>query len=116
MISKEDFLETVKEMAESVYDFHDRFEIDSHDLTVFEVLNQRVLLQCEEVGELCRALNKGMIDNAFEEAADALYIALGTIVSSSYFGLEACKQVAEKNNNKTPDNCTFSATGKIVKK
>ena len=130
MLPKQEFLDAIAEIAESVYDFHDRFEVEyleefvPEPLTIpklhyddaMSLLTRRILLQIEEIGELSRALNKGLFENAFEEAADILYIALGTIVSSGGYGIDACQIVAEKNNNKTLDNTKLSAIGKVIKK
>lgn len=121
MITKQEFVKTVQEMAGSVWDFHDRFNIRGIDSLstgkdVYEIMSKRALLQSEEVGELCRALNKGLLDEIYLEAADVLYIALGTILSASNFGVDACWQIIGKNNEKTHENYWYSSVGKIVKR
>lgn len=119
MMPKSIYLEAVRNMAESVYDFHDRFKIKSLDSLdgddeIFEMMYNRVLLQGEEYGELCRAINKGWPEETFLEAADVLYVALGTLVSGSEDAVKACYETAAKNNKKTPENSVFSKTGKII--
>lgn len=121
MIPKSEFLRAVEEMAESVYDFHDRFNIKSLDSLdgeqeILDTFYSRVLLQGEEFGELCRAINKGWPDETFLEAADVLYVALGSILTGSEDAIKACDETVEKNGKKTPDNSMFSKTGKIIKK
>lgn len=122
MIPRQVFLKTINDVAGSVYDFHDRFRIESLDSLskeddVYEIMSTRVLLQTEEVGELCRALNKMEVNNIYEEGVDALYIALGTVLSSGNFGISACEKVVEKNNGKTLSSHGIGASsGKVIRK
>lgn len=115
------FLEAVNKMAESVYQFHERFEIPSLDISdtdaTLEALRQRLALLAEETGEHARALNRADIPDACKEAADVAYIALGTLLRLGVAGWQAANQVSGKNNLKTPEtHGKRSSTGKVLSK
>ena len=114
-----DFVQAVQTLAVSVDAFHRRFDIPQIDMTSIEstldVLRQRLSLLDEEVGEHARALNRGEIEDAVKEAVDVAYIALGTIHRLGSDGLDACHEVAQKNDAKSPSAYSKrSATGKVL--
>lgn len=118
-IQSEDFVRAIETLAASVDSFHGRFEvppIDSTDVeNTLDALRQRLSLLDEENGEYARALNRGDIDDATKEAIDVAYIALGTIHRLGKQGLDACYEVARKNNAKTPSAYSKrSTTGKVL--
>jgi NTP pyrophosphatase (non-canonical NTP hydrolase) len=126
-LTKTEFMDIAQQMAESVWDFHDRFAVESlaglplpplrgieH---VFGQLSEgRLQMQMEEVNELQEAVDLDEKDNAFEEAADVLYVALGTILVYDKFGYYGCQKVIVKNNNKTLGSHAIDENGKIVRK
>ena len=118
-MQSKDFVSAIQTLAVSVDAFHRRFDIPQIDMTSIEstldVLRQRLSLLDEEVGEHARALNRGEIEDAVKEAVDVAYIALGTIHRLGTDGLEACHEVAQKNDAKSPSAYSKrSATGKVL--
>ena len=107
-IRKENFMDIIISLAESVYDFHERFDMKEVDLEnksdVHEEMHRKIGLQIEELGEFSRALNKGDYDNMCEEIIDNLYVALGTALILGHTGSLYISDVIYKNNRKTPDN------------
>jgi NTP pyrophosphatase (non-canonical NTP hydrolase) len=121
MISKRKFLDQVSTIAESVYDFHDRFQITGINETmtnedIREILMLRILLQTEEVGEMCQALSRDKIYESLGEAADVLYVALGTMLVCEEPGLNSMQNVTDKNNQKNNLSHLSSTLGKITSK
>ncbi len=116
---RDSFVDGIRAIGESVYSFHDRFGIGSVDVSdtdeALEALKQRLVLLSEETGEHARAINRAEIDNAVQEAVDIAYIALGTILRLGPAGVQACHEVARKNDAKTLSNTRLSDTGKVVK-
>ncbi len=115
------FLDAVNKMGESVYRFHERFEIPAVNTedteATLEALHQRLALLAEETGEHARAMNRADIPDACKEAADVAYIALGTLLRLGAAGTDAANQVSDKNNLKTPTtHGKRSATGKVLSK
>ena len=118
-MQSEDFIAGMGRIAESVDAFHVRFDIPQVDTAdtaaTLESLRQRLALLAEETGEHARALNRADIDDAAKEAVDVLYIAMGTIHKLGTPGVDACYQVADKNDAKVPStHSTRSATGKVL--
>ena len=118
-MQSEDFVSAIETLAVSVDAFHQRFDIPQIDLDsvdgTLDALRQRLSLLDEEVGEHARALNRGEIDEAVKEAVDVAYIALGTIHRLGAEGLDACNEVARKNDAKSPSSYSKrSATGKVL--
>ena len=118
-MQSEDFVSAIQTLAVSVDAFHRRFDIPQIDMTcidaTLDALRQRLSLLDEEVGEHARALNRGEIEDAVKEAVDVAYIALGTIHRLGSDGLDACHEVAQKNDAKSPSAYSKrSATGKVL--
>jgi hypothetical protein len=118
-IQSEDFVRAINTLALSVDSFHERFEIPSVNPmeveATLDALRQRLSLLDEENGEYARALNRGDIDDATKEAIDVAYIALGTIHRLGQRGLDACYEITQKNNAKTPSAYSKrSTTGKVL--
>jgi len=101
-----DFLKLVQAMADEVRRFHEFWpqvaRLPEHG--VREVLEETLCLQEEEVAELRAetAADGGAIDleRASEEAADVLFVALGTIYRLGDAGLEGLRKVVSKNSAK----------------
>ena len=121
-ISREEFLTSISRIAESVYDFHERFSIPSLSSNgssdhALERLRTRLAFLVEEVGEHSKELNQGDLSEASLELADVAFVAMGTLLELDSIGAKACGTVANKNDGKTHDTHMVEATsGKLVKK
>ena len=120
-IEKESFTQGVLALADSVYSFHERFQIGCVDTTdsegTFEALRQRLVLLSEETGEHARALNRADVEGAVQEAVDIAYIAIGTVLRLGDAGRSACLDVSRRNDAKTPStHSKRSDTGKVLQK
>ena len=115
------FLEGISNLAESVYSFHERFQIPSVEIidsdTTFELFRERLLFLSEETGEHASALNRGDLEGAVQEAVDIAYIAIGTVLRLGFTGRSACFDVTKKNDAKTVERYgKLEGTGKVVRK
>ena len=121
-ISREEFLNSISRIAESVYDFHDRFSIPSLSSNgtseqALIRLRTRLAFLVEEVGEHSKELNQGELKLASQELADVAFVAMGTLLELDATGSDACLTVAAKNDGKTHDTHIVEATsGKLIKK
>ena len=121
-ISREDFVEAVSRLAESVYDFHARFSIPNinakdPDDKVFPRLCTRLAFLMEETGEHARELNQARIDRAAEEMADIAFVAMGTLLELDSIGASSCREVANKNDKKTlQTHMVEPSSGKLVRR
>ena len=124
-LRKEQYVGAVSELAESVFDFHDKFEVHELDAIydsgnkefVLETLRRRLSFLMEEVGEHSRALNRIELANAVEEIVDVAYVALGTILVLGKQGDNACHDVSSKNNSKNAgDYVVNPISGKLVRR
>lgn len=109
-------------MAESVYDFHERFGVPPVDASSapeesLAKLRERLPLLMEEVGEHARELNRGNLDDAMTEMADVAFIVLGTLLVLDEGGRRASNSVSRKNNGKTADtHVRVDTSGKLVQR
>ena len=121
-VSREDFVDAVSRLAESVYDFHARFDIPNlNDKTpaddVFPRLCTRLAFLMEEVGEHAAELNRAELDLAAEEMADVAFVAMGTLMELNSLGTSACRKVADKNDKKTlQTHMVEPSSGKLVRR
>ena len=121
-VSREDFVSAVSRLAESVYDFHVRFDIPNlNDKTpaddVFPRLCTRLAFLMEEVGEHAAELNRAELDLAAEEMADVAFVAMGTLMELNSLGASACRKVADKNDKKTlQTHMVEPSSGKLVRR
>ena len=121
-VSREDFVAAVARLAESVYDFHARFDIPNlNDKTpaddVFPRLCTRLAFLMEEVGEHAAELNRAELDLAAEEMADVAFVAMGTLMELNSLGASACRKVADKNDKKTlQTHMVEPSSGKLVRR
>ena len=121
-ISRDEFVAAVSRLAESVYDFHQRFDIPninantSNDCAIPR-LCARLAFLMEEVGEHARELNVGALDDAAAEMADVAFVAIGTLLELDALGIAASRQVANKNDKKTLQTHFIEETsGKLVRR
>ncbi|MCY4580098.1 MAG: hypothetical protein OXD31_13770 [Chloroflexi bacterium] len=121
-VSREEFVSAVSRLAESVYDFHARFDIpnlngkNSLD-DPFPRLCTRLAFLMEETGEHARELNQGVLDRAADEMADVAFVAMGTLLELDSVGANACQEVAIKNDKKTlQTHMVEPSSGKLVRR
>ncbi len=121
-VSREDFVSAVSRLAESVYDFHTRFDIPTinaktAERDVFPRLCTRLAFLMEETGEHAREINQGALHRAADEMADVAFVAMGTLLEMDTLGAIACYDVANKNDEKTLHTHTVEpSSGKLVKR
>ncbi len=121
-VDKKDFVAAISRLAESVYDFHARFDIPNFNektprSTVFPRLNTRLAFLIEETGEHAKEINQGCIEQAADEMADVAFVAIGTLLELDSLGADACLQVSDKNDKKTLNTHMLEvSSGKLVKK
>ena len=121
-VSRDEFVAAVSRLAESVYDFHQRFDIpninaNTSDDCAVPRLCARLAFLMEEVGEHARELNIGALDDAAAEMADVAFVAIGTLLELDALGVSASRQVANKNDKKTLQTHFIEETsGKLVRR
>ena len=119
-LSKKEFIEAIKSIASSVYDLHDRWDLLSSNDSPYQLLLEREPLLQEEIKELIAEYNKDKKNRSVtllsREAADVLYVSVGSMLALGNNGIEAMNQVSEKNNKKTSKTHYFNKTQKKVKK
>ena len=117
---REIFIKSIQSLAESVYDFHDRWNLINYNKPSHEVMKERKELLAEEVNELNQEIDKTdelkSIKLLCREAADVLYVSVGHLLALGKDGLEAIDQVSQKNNKKTSKTHFFDKKVKKVKK
>ena len=117
---RQNFLDAVQSIAESVFDFHDRWSLLDNKKPAHLAIEERKELLLEEVNELNDEINKTDEDKSIKllsrEAADVLYVSVGHLLALRNEGLEAMYQVSKKNNNKTKQTHFFDKKEKKVKK
>lgn len=121
-ISRQEFVAAISRLAESVYDFHTRFNIPnlnekSHSDEIFPRLCTRLAFLMEEVGEHARELNQSDFDRAASEMADVAFVAMGTLLEMDSTGANASHEVAGKNDKKTlHTHIVEPSSGKLVRR
>ena len=113
--SQRSISELVTELATSVETFHDRFGLVGPSSQ--EELLSRIPIQDEEVRELEHALLHETPESVAREAADVLYVAIGTLqrLDPSLMA-DAMTAIIEKNNSKTLETHHINAEGKVVRR
>ena len=98
--SKEEFIDAIKSIASSVYDFHARWDLLDSSTSPYKLLLEREPLLQEEIKELIAEYNKDEQSRSVtllsREAADVLYVSVGSILALGNNGIEAMNQVSEK--------------------
>ena len=107
-ITKEEFVNAMATMAESVFDFHERFDLKEinfeDDFNINMYMQYKIGRQLEEMGEMNRALNRCDYDNMMEEIADNIFVAMGISLVTGANSDIYTNDVIFKNNKKTPEN------------
>lgn len=116
---RERFIATAARLAAEVYDFHDRWALETG--TPLEVMRRRMPMLDEEVRELRAEVNRaapGFDEAAMsEEAADVLFVALGHMEQLGAAGLAGMDAVTAKNIAKTSrSHSLHPETGKVTRR
>ncbi|MDP6823888.1 MAG: MazG nucleotide pyrophosphohydrolase domain-containing protein [Dehalococcoidia bacterium] len=115
---RELFVGAAARLAAEVYDFHERWALESG--TPLEVMVRRTPMLDEEVRELREEVERpaSEFDEAAmaEEAADVLFVALGHMEQLGAVGLAGMDAVTEKNIAKTTaSHFKHPVTGKVTR-
>ena len=105
----------IVDLAGCVHAFHERFGITG--AASREELLSRIPIQDEEVRELQAAILGESDERVASEAADVLFVAIGTVLSlAPALAAEAIREVIEKNDAKTRATHHVNDAGKIVRR
>ena len=103
-MQREEFLKTVTDMADQVWDFHERWNFwpfDGPDRSPSAAISERQAILDEEILELGEAVEADDSEEISAEAADVLFVALGHVLSLRENGLAGVRAVTLKNAGKT---------------
>ena len=121
-MTREEFVAAMARIAESVYDFHDRFDLPMVGAGLspeqgLDALRARLPYLVEEIGEHSKALNQDDLDDASLELADVAFVAAGSVLTLGRLGATSARRVASKNDAKTgATHYLEEASGKIVRR
>ncbi|MBI4199768.1 MAG: hypothetical protein HY535_04785 [Chloroflexi bacterium] len=102
-------------VAECVQAFHERFGLVGP--ATKEELLSRIPIQQEEVRELEQAIRRESPERIASEAADVLFVAIGTLLRlEPSLAALALDEVIGKNNAKTHETHHVNAAGKVVRR
>ncbi len=117
-MQREEFLRTVTEMADQVWDFHERWRFwpfDGPDRPPSEAIAERQAILDEEIDELGEAVQADDSEEIAAEAADVLFVAMGHVLSLREPGLAGVRAVTIKNAGKTEKTHRIRPdTGKLL--
>ena len=120
IVSEEEFVKTVSDMAREVWDFHNRWGFGSgyfENTTPAGIINRRKEILAEEIRELSEAVDENDTTGVLNEAADVLFVAIGHVEALGSAGLDGVRQVTAKNANKTEKTHAIRQdTGKLLPK
>ncbi len=103
-MQREEFLKTVTEMADQVWDFHERWKFwpfDGQERPPSKAISERQAILDEEINELGEAVEADDSEEIAAEAADVLFVAIGHVLSLRETGLAGVRAVTLKNAGKT---------------
>lgn len=121
-VMREEFVAAMARIAESVYDFHSRFGLPMVGSGLspeqgLETLRMRLPYLVEEIGEHSKALNNDDLHDALLELADVAFVAAGSVLTAGSPALDACRDVALKNDAKTLDTHYLEkSSGKVLRR
>ena len=102
-ISKKEFINAIKKMADEVWEFHNRFKVGSGrfaDESPTEIIKMRKKILDEEFLELNQALDNNEDELSIaDEVSDILFVAMGHIESMGDFGISSIDKVTKKNRH-----------------
>ncbi len=120
-IARQEFVDSVAEMAGEVWDFHNRFGVGSGQFdgqTPTEIISNRKNILDEEVAELAKALSDSEgYESVAGETADVLFVAMGHVEAMGAAGVEGVRRITSKNTAKTNETHAIRPdTGKLLPK
>ena len=117
-MQREQVIKAVSEMADQVWDFHERWQFwpfDGPERTPSRAIAERQGILDEEIAELGEAVEADDGEEIAAEAADVLFVALGHVLSLREPGLAGVRSVTEKNAGKTEETHRVRPdTGKLL--
>lgn len=117
-MQREQFIQAVSEMADQVWDFHERWRFwpfEGPDRPPSRAIAERQAILDEEISELGEAVEAEDGEEIAAEAADVLFVAMGHVLSLRESGLAGTRFVTEKNAGKTEETHRIrSDTGKLL--
>lgn len=117
-MQREEFLKTVTEMADQVWDFHERWKFwpfEGADRPPSKAIAERQAILDEEILELSEAVQADDGEEIAAEAADVLFVAMGHVLSLRGPGLAGVRSVTLKNAGKTEETHKIRPdTGKLL--
>ena len=117
-MQREQFIQAVSEMADQVWDFHERWKFwpfEGPDRPPSRAIAERHAILDEEISELGEAVEAEDGEEIAAEAADVLFVAMGHMLSLREAGLAGARFVTEKNAGKTEDTHRIRPdTGKLL--
>lgn len=114
LMDKDSFSSTVVDLADSVYDFNSRFEIETADLddeeaTVFYLMDKLPLL-VKELGKVAYALSVEDTSRVSRGLADLLYATLSVTLVLDDLGTAGIRSVLADNDSKSPATHIMNAS------
>lgn len=103
-MEREQFIKAVSDMADQVWDFHERWNFwpfDGQERPPSKAIAERQAILDEEIAELSEAVEAEDSDEISAEAADVLFVAIGHVLSLREAGLAGVRSVTNKNAGKT---------------
>ncbi len=116
MTINQEFVKHITELAQSVVDFHERFDIQHADAVSVDNMKFRNQLLMEEVGEVAKALNHSDYKQAVLESVDVAYVALGTLFAHAPESFVHIMEVIRKNFDKDLTTHRLDEGGKIIRR
>lgn len=115
---RDEFIRTVSEMADQVWDFHERWKFwpfEGPERPPSKAIAERQAILDEEILELSEAVQADNSEEISAEAADVLFVALGHVLSLREPGLAGVRSVTIKNAGKTEETHRVRPdTGKLL--
>ena len=117
-MDREQFLGAVRDMADQVWDFHERWgfwPFEGPEQSPAVAISAREAILAEEINELSEAVEQDDGAEIAAEAADVLFVAMGHVLSLKDAGIKGVISVTGKNAAKTDKtHAVRSDTGKLL--
>jgi NTP pyrophosphatase (non-canonical NTP hydrolase) len=117
-MDRESFIKSVSDMADQVWDFHERWNFwpfDGPERSASQSISERQPILDEEIRELAEAVAANQSAEVAAEAADVLFVALGHVLSLRDAGTGGLAAVTAKNAAKTEKTHRIRPdTGKLL--
>jgi NTP pyrophosphatase (non-canonical NTP hydrolase) len=117
-MERENFIKAVSDMADQVWDFHERWNFwpfEGPERSAAQSITERQPILDEEIRELAEAVADDDSVEVAAEAADVLFVALGHVLSLRKEGISGVAAVTAKNAAKTEKTHRIRPdTGKLL--